>query len=331
MERQNNNDVLKQLEEGVQSIFQSGKYQNYLNTLSKFTKYSTKNTILITMQKPDATFVAGYRAWEKNFERHVKKGEEAIKIFAPCIKKKYVLQDILDEKGNIVLAADGTPVREKKEVGVPGYKIVNVYDIKQTEGKELPTLAKKLEGTVAGYEKLEKALVKFAPVPIVYEKISNGANGYYDCETKKIVINTGMSNVQNVKTAVHEIAHALLHDGEDDMTRGEREVQAESIAYVVCQRYGIDTSEYSWGYIAAWSAGKDVMELQNSMDTIRHTADVIITGIDKELKGMEVHMAIENNSGEIEKSIGNAKTYTEPSPIELGKYSAQKENCGRCL
>lgn len=283
-------DITDKLEKGIEDLFQSDNYKNYLRTMSKFTSYSLNNTLLIAMQKPDATTVAGYSTWTK-LNRHVVKGSKAIKIIAPCPYKKKLETEVTDD-GKIILNKDGKPIKDQTEKVLMGFKIVNVFDYSQTDGKPLPEIAHKLDGTVDGYADFLNALKQFSPVPIKFEEIEGPANGYYHLADKNIVIDEGMSQAMNCKTGIHELAHAILHDIDSGLQkdampdRETKEVQAESVAYTVCQYYGIDSSDYSFGYIAGWSSGKNLKELKESIDTIRKTANEIITGIDCKLDGI---------------------------------------------
>ena len=296
-------EITDKLEQGIAGIFESEQYQDYLKTLSKFHNYSLNNTILIAMQKPDASHIAGYGAWKSNFERQVKKGEKGIKIIAPSPYKVKVQQEKTDPAtGKPVIGADGNPVTEETERKIPAYKVVSVFDVSQTEGKELPTLgADILTGDVEQYKDFFAALEEASPVPVAFENIEGGANGYYHQVDKRIAIDEGMSELQTLKTTIHEIAHARLHDvnmkneqGENEPPRADRrtrEVEAESIAYTVCQHYGLDTSDYSFGYVAGWSSGKELAELKASLETIRTTAAHLITEIDGHFE--ELHKATE--------------------------------------
>ena len=287
--------ITEKLEQGIKDLFQSDTYKNYLKTMSKFHSYSFNNTLLIAMQKPDATMVAGYTAWQNNFKRHVKKGEKGIKIIAPSPYKKKALRDVIDPDTNQPkLDKEGKKEQEEVEVKIPAFKVVTVFDASQTEGKPLPTLGvNELDGSMDGYKDFMKALEKISPVPMEYQKIESGAKGYFSPAEQKIVLKEGMSEQQTVKTAVHELAHSLLHD-KDNMrmeglmderkkNRETKEVEAESVAYTVCQHFGIDTSEYSFGYLAGWSSGKELPELKESMETIRTTASKVITDLEDAL------------------------------------------------
>lgn len=286
--------ITDQLEAGIKALFESDAFKNYLSTLSKFHDYSLNNTILIAMQKPDATLVAGYTAWQKQFGRQVQKGETGIKILAPTPYKKKMEVDRIDPAtGKAVLNPDGSRAKELKEIMVPAFKVVNVFDVSQTDGRPLPTIGvDELTGDVHGFEMFAEALKQSCPVPIAFENIDSGAKGYYHTVDHRIAIQEGMSEVQTVKTMIHEMAHQKLHSidpkelsrEEPRLTRNAKEVEAESVAYTVAQHYGIETSDYSFAYIAGWSEGKDTPELKASLDRIRKAADEMITGIDTQLQ-----------------------------------------------
>ena len=282
-------EITDKLEAGIQGIFQSGQYQEYLTAMSKFHDYSLNNTMLIAMQ--GGSLVKGFRQWEHEFDRHVKPGEKAIKIIAPApytIKKEV---DKIDPRTQQpVIGKDGKPVKEMQEVTIPAFKAVSVFDISQTEGKEFPEISVDLVGDVEQYKDFFAALEKASPVPVAFEQMEGSTHGYYHLEDKRIAIREGMSEIQTLKTTIHEIAHAKLHAIDKDMPIEKqenrpdgrtREVQAESIAYTVCQHYGLDTSDYSFGYIAGWSSGRDLSELKASLEVIRSTASELITEIDE--------------------------------------------------
>ena len=283
-------EITDRLEQGITELFDSERYKEYLRVMSKFHNYSFNNTLLIAMQKPDASLVAGFSAWKNNFERNVMKGQKGIKIIAPSpYKIKQEMQKIDPHTQKPVIGKDGKPVTEEKEVTIPAYKVVSVFDVSQTEGKELPDIAvDELTGDVDRYKDFFAALEKTSPVPIGFEKIEGGAHGYYHLEDKRIAIDEGMSELQTLKTAIHEIAHAKLHDidlnaPKDEQPRVDRrtrEVEAESVAYTVCQHYGLDTSDYSFGYVAGWSSGRELSELKSSLETVRSAAAEIINSID---------------------------------------------------
>ena len=288
-------EITDRLETGIQELFESERYKAYLTTMSKFHSYSFNNTLLIAMQ--GGQLVAGYNKWKDDFHRNVKKGEKAIKILAPApFKAKKEVQK-LDAQGRPVMGKDGKPVTEVQEIQVPAFKIVSVFDVSQTEGEPLPSIGvEELTGSVERYGEFFKALEQTSPVPIGFEDIPGGSHGYYHLTEKRIAIQEGMSELQTLKTAIHEIAHSKLHaidpeapaieqaDRPDSRTR---EVQAESVAYAVCQHYGLDTSDYSFGYVAGWSSGKDLKELKASLETIRATAHELITTIDGHLAQLQ--------------------------------------------
>lgn len=343
-------EITDKLEQGIQELFESERYKEYLNTMSKFYRYSFNNTLLIAMQKPEATLIAGYTAWQRNFDRHVMKGEKGIRILAPAPYKAQEERDKLDPATQMpVLDADGKPVKETVEVMRPAFKVVSVFDVSQTDGKELPDIAvDELTGSVENYAVFFEALKQESPVPISFEDIPGSAKGYFSHVENRIAIQENMSEIQTVKTAIHEIAHAKLHgenqpepepawkvvmvsDGgtkrdfssdfkseaeaisaaeeadwhfvdengfewrlevEEDLSaiqkiqkdRHTKEVEAESVAYTVCQRYGIETSDYSFGYIAGWSSDKETKELKSSLELIRSTAAEMIESIDAKVK-----------------------------------------------
>ena len=345
-------EITDKLEQGIKDLFESDRFKEYLTTMSKFYNYSFNNTLLIAMQKPEATLIAGYTAWLRNFDRHVMKGEKGIRILAPAPYKTQEERDKVDPvTQKPVLDADGKPVKEKVEVMRQAFKVVSVFDVSQTDGKELPDIAvDELTGSVDNYAAFFEALKQESPVPIAFEDIAGGAKGYFSHVENRIAIQEGMSEIQTIKTAIHEIAHAKLHgtekpkpepepawkvvmvrDGgvkhdyltgfsseadaiaaaeeaswchvdenqfewrlevEEDLSaikaaqkdRRTKEVEAESVAYTVCQRYDIETSDYSFGYIAGWSSDKETKELKSSLETIRKTAAEMIESIDAKLK-----------------------------------------------
>ena len=295
-EKQKVKEITDKLEEGLKELFESGKYKNYLSTMSKFHNYSVNNTLLIALQRPDASLVAGYQAWQKNFNRHVNKGEKGIRILAPAPYKIKEERDKLDPvTGEIMLDQDGMPQTEEVEIKIPAFRAVSVFDVKQTSGEPIPELeAKELLSTVEGYEDFVKAVTYVAPVPISFEDIPGDSKGFFSPTEKRIAVQEGMSESQTLKTMVHETAHSMLHDKEINKDilapakdRNTKEVEAESIAYTVCQHFGIDTAEYSFGYIAGWSSGRDMKELKSSLDTIRRTASELITGIEGQLRELQ--------------------------------------------
>ena len=327
-------EITDKLEQGIKELFDSERYKEYLRTMSKFYNYSFNNTLLIAMQKPEATYVAGYTAWQRNFDRQVMKGEKGIKILAPAPYKAQVECEKLDPKTQKpILDADGKPVTETVEVTRPAFKVVSVFDVSQTDGKELPDIiVDELKGTVENYEAFFDALKQESPVPISFEDIPGGAKGFFSPVEGRIAIQKGMSEIQTVKTAIHEIAHAKLHAfkpdekaaPEDKKNRHTKEVEAESVAYTVCQRYGIETSDYSFGYIAGWSSDKETKELKGSLDTIRRTAAEMIESIDAKLKVLTA----EKEQTSVQEA--EAPSGTEPSQIrdadipiyrEVGNYA----------
>ena len=279
-------EITDRLEAGIQALFESEQYKAYLTAMSKFHNYSFNNTLLIAMQKPDASLVAGFGKWRDDFERHVKKGEKGIKILAPSpYKVKKQMEKIDPSTQKPVIGADGKPVTEEREIEIPAFRVVTVFDVSQTEGKEIPDIAvSELTGSVEQYQDFFAALEKASPVPIAFENIEGGAHGYYHLEEKRIAIDEGMSELQTLKTAIHEIAHAKLHAIDKDAPITE---QAESVAYAVCQHYGLDTSDYSFGYVAGWSSGRELSELKASLETIRKAANELITDIDGHLAQLQ--------------------------------------------
>ena len=287
-------EITDRLEQGITELFDSERYREYLRVMSKFHNYSFNNTLLIAMQKPDASLVAGFSAWKNNFGRNVIKGQKGIKIIAPSpYKVKQEMKKIDPHTQQPIIGKDGKPVTEEKEITIPAYKVVSVFDVSQTEGRELPDIAvNELTGDVERYRDFFAALEKTSPVPIGFEQIPGSSHGYYHLEDKRIAIDEGMSEIQTLKTAIHEIAHAKLHDidlnapeneQQPRIDRRTREVEAESVAYTVCQHYGLDTSDYSFGYVAGWSSGRELSELKSSLETIRSAAAEIINSIDETL------------------------------------------------
>ena len=313
-------EITDRLEQGIAELFDSERYKEYLKVMSKFHNYSFRNTVLIAMQKPDASLVAGFSAWKNNFERNVMKGQKGIKIIAPSpYKIKQEMQKIDPHTQKPIIGKDGKPVTEEKEVTIPAYKVVSVFDVSQTEGKELPDIAvDELTGDVDRYKDFFAALEKTSPVPIAFENIEGGSHGYYHLEDKRIAINEGMSELQTLKTAIHEIAHAKLHDidlnapkdeQQPHVDRRTREVEAESVAYTVCQHYGLDTSDYSFGYVAGWSSGRELSELKSSLETIRSAAAEIINSIDA-------------NFAELQKAQDKEQTAGQEQPTREGQEAA---------
>ena len=290
-------EIVDSIENGIKELFESDKYRKYLATMSRFHRYSVNNTMLIYMQRPDATHVAGFNKWRDQFGRNVLKGEKGIRIIAPTPYKKKVEEIKTDPETNApVLDADGKAIIEEKEIRIPMFKVVSVFDVSQTSGKPLPQLAADLSGNVQQYEVFMEALRRASPVPMEIKPVARDTDGFFSIKAQSITIRAGMSEVQTVCAAVHEIAHAKLHDyehmteladdGETILVPGEKsrnteEVEAESISYAVCQYYGIETGENSFGYIATWSKGKELKELRASLETINKTASELITDIDR--------------------------------------------------
>ena len=292
-----NNDKLKELleqaEQGTKAVFESENYRNYLATMSKFHSYSFRNSLLILMQKPEATHVAGYAAWKKKFNRQVQRGESGIQIVGYSPRKVNVEQEKKDSSGNTIIGADGKPVMEKVTRQVPSYVPVSVFDVSQTEGEPLPQLVNELNGSVEAYQDLMQAIRDVSPFPVSFEEIQGGAKGFCDPVTQRIVIQQGMSEAQSVKTAIHEVTHADLHAPEQNLIladrtdRRTREIEAESTAFVVCEHYGIDTSDYTFPYLASWSSSKELAELQSSLETIQKQAGDLIDKIDTRLTELQ--------------------------------------------
>jgi len=290
-------EIVDSIENGIKELFESDKYQQYLSTMSRFHRYSVNNTMLIYMQRPDATHVAGFNKWRDQFGRNVLKGEKGIRIIAPTPYKKKVEEIKTDPETNApILDADGKAIIEEKEIRIPMFKVVSVFDVSQTAGKPLPQLAADLSGNVQQHEVFMEALRRASPVPMEIKPVARDTDGFFSIKAQSITIRAGMSEVQTVCAAVHEIAHAKLHDyehmteladdGETILVPGEKsrnteEVEAESISYAVCQYYGIETGENSFGYIATWSKGKELKELRASLETINKTASELITDIDR--------------------------------------------------
>lgn len=277
-------EITDQLEQGLKELFESRKYMEYLNTMSKFHNYSPNNILLIHLQNPNARLVHGYKAWKNDFGRQVMSGEHAIKIFAPAPYTKTIIRAKFDSNGNQILDEYGKPVMENTEIRIPAFKVVNVFDISQTLGRELPQIGTdELHGDVNNFDLLFKALQKSCPVPIAYEKIPQKVKGY--CTEEKIALQEGIGQVQSIKTMIHEMAHHKLHFSQrNEKDRKNKEVEAESVAYTICRHLGIDTSEYSFGYIAGWSTSKEMPELKASLDTIREAASEMINEIDQNFR-----------------------------------------------
>lgn len=331
-------EITSKLEKGVKDIFDGANYQQYLNFCAKLPRYSVNNQILIMMQKPDATMCQSFTNW-KEVNRHVRKGEKGIRILAPAPYKMQKEQEKVDASGKTVLDKDGEPVKETVEVTINAFKPVSTFDISQTEGEPIPTPGvDELTGSVEGYETLLAAIKEVVPVPISFEQIESGAKGFYHLEENRIVVQEGMSEAQTVKTLLHEASHQALHSKEamdsagEKKSKNQKETEAESVAYVVCQHYGIDTSDYSFPYVATWSADKEVPELKASLDTIRRTASELIVKIDEKVQTlttvkemdqfMEAHgEELPFDNPESDRPVGYIKI--EP-PVDFGKDEPER-------
>ena len=331
-------EITDRLEQGITELFESERYKEYLRVMSKFHNYSFNNTLLIAMQKPDASLVAGFSAWKNNFGRNVMKGQKGIKIIAPSpYKVKQEMKKIDPHTQQPIIGKDGKPVTEEKEITIPAYKVVSVFDVSQTEGKELPDIAvDELTGDVERYRDFFATLEKTSPVPIGFEQIPGSSHGYYHLEDKRIAIQEGMSELQTLKTAIHEIAHAKLHDidlnapeneQQPRATRRTREVEAESVAYTVCQHYGLDTSDYSFGYVAGWSSGRELSELKSSLETIRSAAAEIINSIDEHIaelsKAQDKEQTVEQEQPDKEKTAAPEQPKQEAPTQEKAAFTPE--------
>ncbi len=289
--------ITSKIPEAIAGFMQEDTYQEFLKTMGKFNSRSINNCILIAMQRPDATYCEGFQAWKNKFDRSVIKGAKGIKIIQPAPYKKTEMIDKVDASGNQILGKDGKPVQEKVEHIIPAYKVGYVFAYEDTTGTPLPEVCHRLEATVDNYDKFLEALKNISPVPIVFEKITGGANGFFHLETKDIHIKDDLPQLQTIKTTIHEIAHSLMHDkdsGTDkDTNKREREVEAESVAYTVASYYGLDTSDYSFGYIAGWSQGKELTELKERLEMIRVTAHTIISKLDEHFLIQEINKQTE--------------------------------------
>ena len=331
-------EITSKLEKGVKDIFDGANYQQYLNFCAKLPRYSVNNQILIMMQKPDATMCQSFTNW-KEVNRHVRKGEKGIRILAPAPYKMQKEQEKVDASGKTVLDKDGEPVKETVEVTINAFKPVSTFDVSQTEGEPIPSPGvDELTGSVEGYETLLAAIKEVVPVPISFEQIDSGAKGFYHLEENRIVVQEGMSEAQTVKTLLHEASHQALHSKEamdsagEKKSKNQKETEAESVAYVVCQHYGIDTSDYSFPYVATWSADKEVPELKASLDTIRRTASKLIVKIDEKVQTLttvkEMDQFMEAHGDELpfdnpeaDRPVGYIKI--EP-PVDFGKDGPER-------
>ena len=335
-EKQSNKDRIKEItagiEQGIKELFESDRYRQYLSTMSRFHKYSLNNVMLIHSQRPDATLVAGFNKWKNQFGRHVKKGERGIQILAPVPFKKKVDEVKLDPHTKApMLDKDGNLVKEEKEVSVPMFKVVSVFDVSQTDGKPLPVLAHSLSGDVQQYEVFMEALRRTSPVPIVIAHTDRNVDGFFDLTAQQITIQDGMSQVQTICAGVHEIAHSKLHNydkmtelADDGVTvlapeekdRHTEEVEAESISYAVCQYFGIETADNSFGYIASWSQGKELKELRASLETINRTSSELISSIEQHFKEICKERGIAINApAEVVPVVETSPTVSGGDPI----------------
>lgn len=311
-----NKDRLKEItdsiEKGIKEVFESGKYAEYLQVMSRFHNYSFNNTLLIYMQKPDATLVAGFNKWKDKFGRSVNKGEKGIKIIAPTPYKKKIEKDVLDPDTQLPMRDEnGKIIKEEKEISIPSFRPVTVFDVSQTSGRELPTLASDLNGKVENFEMLKEAISRSAPVPVSFKPLRPDIDGYFSPKKQEIVIREGMSEVQTVCAMIHESAHAKLHNPANipeaeeakKLTRSDEEVQAESIAYTVCAYFGIETGENSFGYLASWSRSKELKELKASLDIINKTSSELITDIEKNYKAIVKERGSELTDTELKEPV----------------------------
>lgn len=283
--------LTEQLEKSIQDFMESEKYKAFLSSMAKFHNYSLNNQILIAVQKPDSTLCAGYTTWQKQ-NRYVKKGEKGIRIICPSPYKKEYLKDVIDKTtGKPELLPDGRTKQEIVQKVIPFFKVGYVYDISQTEGQPLPEVTHRLKGDLdSDLKRLKEALLEVSPVPVAFQPVEGSANGFYSPAAGEIVVDSTLSEKQSLKTLIHETAHAILHNPEtasSQSTRETKEVEAESVAYVVCQYFGLDTSDYSFGYIAGWSSGKGTPELKASLENIRNTSNEIISNVEQILTKKE--------------------------------------------
>ena len=332
-------EITAKLEKGVKDIFKTENYKEYLNFCAKLPRYSVNNQILIMLQRPDATMCQSFTGW-KDMNRFVKKGEKGIRILAPSPYKMQKEQEKMDASGKAVLDKDGEPVKETVEITVNAFKPVSTFDVSQTEGEPIPTIGvSELVGRVDGYEILLAAIKEVVPVPISFEQIDSGAKGFFHLEENRIVVQEGMSEAQTVKTLLHEASHQALHSREamagsdEKKTKNQKECEAESVAYVVCQHYGIDTSDYSFAYVATWSADKEVPELKASLDTIRRAASELIVKIDEKVQALtavqDMDKFMEANAEELPfvspEADQNAGFIKIEPPVDFGEFQTDKK------
>ncbi len=282
--------ITNNLENGIKDLLESDRYKEYLSAMGKFHNYSLNNTILIAMQKPDATYVAGLQKWNKDFHRFVNKGEKGIVILVPTPYNKTVHQKVLDKDGKVLLDNDGNEITEEKTLKIQAFKPAYVYDVSQTHGEPFPSISvNELNGNVDNYKKIFDTIREIAPVEVYFKKIDTGAKGYYDQINKEIVINDGMSELQSLKTLIHETAHAIIHDNDYLKSKGEakdrftKEIEAESVAYTVCSYLNLPTDEYSFGYIAGWSGDRQIDAVRDSLEAIKLCSSDIIGELEKRL------------------------------------------------
>ena len=318
-------DITDSIETGIKELFESEKYKQYLSTMSRFHKYSVNNTMLIYMQRPDATHVAGFNKWRDQFGRNVIKGEKGIRIIAPTPFKKKIEQEKLDPDTKLpVKDENGNAIMEEKTVQIPMYKPVVVFDVKQTEGKPLPELAANLTSDVQNYEVFMEALSRSAPVPIAFEKMAANMDGYFSLNDQRIAIREGMSEVQTVCAVVHEIAHSKLHNkgeiGDEHqakLSRATEEIQAESISFAVCAYYGIETGENSFGYLATWAKDKELTELRASLETINRTSSALITDIDRNYAAIMKERGLDKETESLAAEPVQEITVQEPEHVKV--------------
>lgn len=301
-------EITARIEQGVKEVFTSGKYADYLRTMSRFTRYSVNNRLLIYMQNPKASYVAGYQAWQNKFGRHVVKGAKGITIIAPTPYKKKIEEDKLDPDTKLpMLDENGDVITEEKEIRIPMFKPVTVFDVSQTDGKPLPVLAETLVGSVQNYDVFMEAIKRSSPVPIIVEPMQENMDGYFSLSEQNIHLREGMSEVQTVCAAIHEITHAKLHNSDEEEQKSHKveEIEAESVAYAVCAYYGIETDANSFGYIANYVQGKSINDLKNSLDLIAKTADEIISDIDRNYAKLMKERDAEINADDVEQLFLN--------------------------
>ena len=301
--------IQERLLASTQEIFQSDKYAQYISTMAKFPHYSINNCILIAAQCPTASYVCGYKKWQTDFNRTVNRNEHGIMIIAPVKYKAEVEELQFDENSHPVLDENGVQKKEKVSREFQGFRPAYVFDLQQTSGEELPSLVSLLNASVEDFETLKAIVMKVSPVPISFEPVDSGANGFFSPTEQRIVIKEGMPELQTIKTMIHEVAHASLgHGGKDDKwDRESKEVQAESVAYWVASMLNLDTSDYSFGYIAGWSKDKEVSELKENLELIKTTADVISSAIEKELLALKEQEQLQVAAQEEVKTVGRKK------------------------